>query len=638
MAQPEPGGAAPAGHAPSDRTRERYAALLEVADSIISDRQLSELFRDLRRCLQPLLPFDFIALSLYDAERRTVRLHLLETDRPYSPPPTHSYPIEDVPTSILLDTRKALYVPDTSKDHRFPVLHSLLLKEGISSYCMLPLLTAGRFLGAVNFGSLTKDAYAPEEIEFMEQAAKQIAIAVENALNFEAAGEYQQQLARERDRLRLLLDVNNAVVSRLKTDDLLREISDCLRRTFDIDYVEIGEPGVGAVDSDLRSFQALPLIFRDRELGTLKVGSKRPDAFQPADIDLLTQVAGQIAIALDNALSYRKIEELNAQLAEEKVYLEDEVRIAGRFDEIIGHSEGLRSVLEQVETVAPTGSTVLICGETGTGKELIARAIHNLSERRGKAFVKLNCAAIPTGLLESEMFGHEKGAFTGAIMQRIGRFELAHQGTVFLDEVGEIPLELQPKLLRVLQEREFERLGSTRTIKTDARLVAATNRNLAEMVEDGRFRADLYYRLNVFPIVIPPLREREVDIPVLVRYFVQQFSRRMNKRIETIPSAAMETLVHYRWPGNVRELQNLIERAVILTSGTVLHMPLGDLKAGNATSSRIETLAEADRKHILKALEESNWVLAGPKGAAARLGMKRSTLQFRMQKLGIKRS
>jgi formate hydrogenlyase transcriptional activator len=297
-------------------------------------------------------------------------------------------------------------------------------------------------------------------------------------------------------------------------------------------------------------------------------------------------------------------------------------------------------VLREIETVAPTDSTVLISGETGSGKELVARAIHQLSARRDHAFVKLNCAAIPTGLLESELFGHEKGAFTGAIAQRIGRFELANRGTVFLDEVGEIPLELQPKLLRVLQEREFERLGSARTLRTDARLIAATNRDLSALVNEHQFRQDLFYRLNVFPVHVPSLRERRDDIPMLVRHFAQQFARRMKKTIETIPAETMEALTSYDWPGNIRELQNLIERAVILTKGPTLEVPVMGLTRKAPAPARAddsETLQQSERRHIVAALESSNWVIAGVNGAAARLGLKRSTLQFRMRKLGIAR-
>jgi len=318
----------------------------------------------------------------------------------------------------------------------------------------------------------------------------------------------------------------------------------------------------------------------------------------------------------------------------------ERVRSDSRFSEIIGTSAALRRVLQAVETVAPTDATVLLLGETGTGKEVIARAIHRLSGRRAQAFVTLNCAAIPTGLLESELFGHEKGAFTGAIAQRLGRFELAHRGTIFLDEVGDIPLELQPKLLRVLQEREFERLGSTRTLRTDARLIAATNRHLSAMVEAQEFRADLFYRLHVFPVCVPPLRERSEDIPLLVRHFVAQYARQMQRTIDTIPSATMDALLRYPWPGNIRELQNCIERAVILSPGPVLRVPLDDLRSGalpRPEPGQLQTLEASERALILATLKETKWVLGGPKGAAVRLGLNRSTLAFRMKKLGIVR-
>ncbi len=383
---------------------------------------------------------------------------------------------------------------------------------------------------------------------------------------------------------------------------------------------------------------SVPLTTPQGVLGTLDLGAFAADAFSRSQFALLTRVAGQIAIAVNNAKSYERIEQQNAQLAQEKLYLEDEIRSERLFEDIIGRSPALRRVLREIETVAPTDSTVLISGETGSGKELVARAIHQLGARGAHAFVKLNSAAIPTGLLESELFGHEKGAFTGAIAQRIGRFELANRGTVFLDEVGEIPLELQPKLLRVLQEREFERLGSARTLRTDARLIAATNRDLASLAAEHKFRQDLFYRLNVFPIHVPALRERREDIPTLVRHFAQQFARRMKKTIETIPADVMEQLTAYEWPGNIRELQNLIERAVILSPGPVLDVPLMALNKRPqpvAPDNAPETLEESDRKHIIAALESSNWVIAGANGAAARLGMKRSTLQFRMRKLGI---
>ncbi len=335
----------------------------------------------------------------------------------------------------------------------------------------------------------------------------------------------------------------------------------------------------------------------------------------------------------------RKSHQLRDKLAKEKLYLEEEIQTEYNFEEIVGDSRALKLVLKEVQTVAATDSTVLILGETGSGKELVARALHNRSHRRERTFVKLNCAAIPTGLLESELFGHEKGAFTGAIATKIGRFELADRGTIFLDEVGEIPLELQVKLLRVLQEQEFERLGSTRTIHVNVRVIAATNRDLGRMVEEQEFRSDLYYRLKVFPITAPPLRERTEDIPLLVRHFAQKFAQRMKKRIETIPSEAMKALQAYHWPGNVRELENFIERAVILTQGPDLFVSLAELqpRPSHTTNSGTTTLEQAEREHILKALRESEWIIGGPAGAAARLGMKRTTLQSKMQKLNISR-
>jgi formate hydrogenlyase transcriptional activator len=500
----------------------------------------------------------------------------------------------------------------------------------------------------------------------------------------------------------LLLEINNAVVSRLDLDQVFTSVSACLKRAIPheestlllyepetrrfrkhVPHVAGGEMVVAdcQVDSQwarspagvaittrrtalfgereltelaaesgiarcvlaagFKSVCSAPLVSRDRVLGALNVASKQPDSFSVDDVELLEQVAQQIAIAVENGLAFREIAELKEKLNTEKLYLEDEIRTEHNFEEIIGQSAALKQVLKQVEIVAPTDSTVLIQGETGTGKELIARAIHDLSGRRGRTFVKLNCAAIPTGLLESELFGHERGAFTGAIAQRIGRFELAHGGTLFLDEVGDIPLELQSKLLRVLQEQEFERLGSSKTIRVDVRLVAATNRDLAAMIEEKQFRRDLYYRLNVFPIANPPLRERQEDIGALVRYFTQKFARRMNKRIESIPSEAMTAFFNYSWPGNIRELENFIERAVILSRGTTLDVPLAELKQPGKSavpdSAAMTTLEDAEREHILQVLQAVNWQVGGAQGAAARLGMRRTTLQSKMVKLGIQR-
>ena len=389
----------------------------------------------------------------------------------------------------------------------------------------------------------------------------------------------------------------------------------------------------------LKSACWLPLVSRDRVLGVLAVASRREAAFTEKDAYTLGQIAGQVGIAVDNALAFRQIAELRDRLNQEKRYLEEELHTEYSFEEIVGKSPRLKRSLKLVEKVALTDATVLILGETGTGKELIARAIHQLSARRERTFVKLNCAAIPSGLLESELFGHEKGAFTGAITQKIGRLELAHKGTLFLDEVGDLPLELQPKLLRALQEKEFERLGSTRTIPVDVRLVVATNRDLAKMVADREFRSDLYYRLKVFPINLPPLRERAEDIPLLVRYFVNKHARRMNRRIETIPSAVMQALTRWNWPGNVRELENFIERAVILSEDSALRAPLTELEIPEEVQTAPEepTLAAAEREHIIRVLGETDGVVGGPHGAAARLGLKRTTLITKMKKLGIGR-
>jgi formate hydrogenlyase transcriptional activator len=525
-----------------------------------------------------------------------------------------------------------------------------------------------------------------------------VAVAVDNALHFEQAQSVQQQLKKEHDRLRLLLDVNNTIVSALDLRELLNAVSASLRRLVPHEYASLslydaetqrlqihaldfpaskgliqeglwipveGTPHGRALTSheplfvtlgDIEQFDLtpriraeglksgcfLPLISRGRPLGVLVVASLQAETFPQKDADLLQHVANQIAIGVENALAYGQVVDRANKLTEEKLYLQDEIRTEHNFEEIIGESSILKHILHQVQTVAPTNSTVLIQGETGTGKELFARAIHNLSGRRERTLVKVNCAAIPTGLLESELFGHEKGAFTGAIAQRVGRFELAHRGTLFLDEVGDIPLELQPKLLRVLQEQEFERLGSARTIHVDVRLVAATNADLTEKVGEKQFRQDLYYRLNVFPITIPPLRERKEDIPLLVRYFAQKYARRMKKPIDTIPTKAMRALVEYHWPGNVRELENFIERAVILSHGAELQISLSEFKQQTKAASadfpsNLSTLEEAEREHILRALSETSWVIGGPAGAATRLGMKRTTLQSLMRKLGIAR-
>lgn len=677
-----------------DPLEERWLALLDVSESIALHRDLPALFHDLSERLHRVVSFDFLALVLHDPERNTMRLHILEGEFvPGVETGAGSSP-EESPGGMVWLTQEPLIVNDTSQETRFPRMQRLWEKHNVNSFCTLPLTTAQRRLGALVFGCTQGCRYADSDIDFLQQVARQVAVAVDNALNYEAAQSYQGQLARERDRLRVLLEVNGAMVSNLDLRGLFEAIGAGLEKVFHHEYtslslydpqlkalrlfaldfpqgkglihedmvipLDLSLPGKAAAqrevllinDENLGQFQAecrrlaeqeglrsgciLPLISRDQLRGTLTVASLRPNAFGAGDVDLLKQVAGQVAVAVDNAIAFREIAELKEKLAEEKLYLEDEIRTEHNFEEIVGESEALRRVLKQVETVAPTDSTVLILGETGTGKEVVARAIHNLSGRRERTFVKLNCAAIPSGLLESELFGHEKGAFTGAITQRIGRFELAHQGTLFLDEIGDIPLELQPKLLRVLQEHEFERLGSARTLKVDVRVVAATNRDLAEMVAEKQFRSDLYYRLNVFPVRVPPLRERREDIPLLVPYFAQRYARRLDKRIETIPTETMDALIEWTWPGNIRELENVIERAVILSRGPVLYVPPGEFSSPAENPPQVVArLEDAERQHIRRALDETKGVVGGPHGAAALLGMKRTTLQSKMRKLGI---
>jgi len=505
------------------------------------------------------------------------------------------------------------------------------------------------------------------------------------------------KLRKEMDRLQMLLDVSSIMASNWNLQQVFPQISARIRRVLRHEYagVEFQDPNTGLLVRQAEDFplgkgllsskpispdnspggralrERTPLIFSKDQLlgfeaditksflaegfrslccvplfrpkgalGLLVLGSTRADAFHPQDLTLLNQVAAQFAVALENHRAATEIEGLKNRLEEEKRYLEGEPRSEGRFAEIIGDSPALRKVLEQVATVALSEATVLILGETGTGKELIARALHRLSRRKDGSFIKLNCAAIPTGLLESELFGHEKGAFTGAVSQKVGRMELADGGTLFLDEVGEIPLDLQPKLLRVLQDQEFERLGSNRTIKVNVRLVAATNRDLAKGMAEHEFRTDLFYRLSVFPIRMPPLRERPEDIPLLIRYFVHKFARRMDRHIETIPNATMKKLTGWSWPGNIRELENLMERAVILSDGNVLHVPLTEIGTeshSTVASSPDHTLDNAEREHIIRILRETGGVLSGPDGAAHRLGVKRTTLQSKMQRLKITR-
>lgn len=493
--------------------------------------------------------------------------------------------------------------------------------------------------------------------------------------------------------LRLLLDLTNRITSNLELRELLRAISANIREVMHCDSVGIslpdGESGqfrllaldfpagkgfvkeelvatpgaVGrhaldtrrplilrvpddippelhdkAIAEGLKSICVIPLVSRGRAVGVLTIGRVLEGAFSQDDVEFMSQAGGQIAIAIENALAYQKISELNEKLAQERLYLEDEIRSEFNFENIVGKSPALQKVLDQIAVVAPTDSTVLLHGETGTGKELIARAVHSLSPRKGRTFVRLNCAAIPSGLVESELFGHEKGAFTGALMQKKGRFEISDRGTLFLDEIGDITLELQPKLLRAIQEQEFERLGSTKTIHVDVRLIAATHRDLPAMIRNSQFREDLFYRLNVFPVEIPPLRERREDIPLLVHFFASRLSRRMQKKIRTISQESMDGLIMAPWPGNIRELENFIERAVILSQGEELKVPLQELELLSARPALPDsTLEAAERQAIIEALKAASGRISGSGGAAERLGLKRTTLQNKMRKLAITR-
>src|SRR2546427_5192844 len=628
---------------PLEHSRRQLEALLEVSEAIAQQRDLPALFHDLAGRLHSVVDFDFLTLVLYDPAKNVMRLDVLAPRLRGQRADGSESPVQANPSGWVWQTQQPFVVSDTEKETRYAEFMQRLREHNVRSLAILPLTTAQRRLGAMGFGRIVPQRITDTELQFMQRVASQVAVAVDNALNLETSQAYQSQLARERDRLQVLLEVNNLLITSRELPELFRGIVKTLERVIHHDYTSLalldsqtgllkihaldfpgnqtlikqeitvprdtspsgqaiasGQPFLarGAeIDryqneiirslrtSGVQTMCCVPLITHGQAFGTLNVASRRNDAFSPQDVELLQQVAAQIAIAVENALAFKEIEALKNKLAEEKLYLEEEIRSEFNFEEIIGESPALKRALAQVELAAPAGTTVLLLGETGTGKELFARAIHNLSPRRDRTFVKVNCAAIPSGLLESELFGHERGAFTGAINQKIGRFELADRGTIFLDEVGDIPLELQPKLLRVLQEQEFERLGGNRTQRVDVRVVAATNVDLSKLVSERAFRSDLYYRLNVFPIQIPALRERHEDIPLLVRYFVQRFSRSLNKEVEYIPAEAMDVLASYSWPGNVRELENLLERAVILSPGKELRVPRSELKSPDALAS-----------------------------------------------------
>jgi formate hydrogenlyase transcriptional activator len=637
-----------------------------------------------------IVTFDHLGLVLHDPIGNAMEGYILNA--PGNPVLTSlRLPVDDDPSGWVWQNQQPLMISIRSET-RWPAFVNRARDEfSISTLILVPLTAGNNRMGAFGFSSVAPCNPSPDELAFLERVASEFAVAVESFLA-------RQELVRQRDRLQTLFDVTNALISTLSMEELFSSISEQLSKVIPHDFSSLilrdesgdlklvglhftgvplfekqhgrinpeGMPTAEAlatgkpvlvhntelqrytspqyrrfVDLGCKSACSVPLITSKGTLGTLELARTSPHVWTDADVDFLVQVATQIAIAVENALSYRQLEDMKERLATEKLYLEDEIRVDHNNGNMIGESAACQSVLKGVHIVAPTDATVLILGETGTGKELVARAIHEFSGRCKGTFVKVNCAAIPASLLESELFGHEKGSFTGAVAQKIGRFELAHQGTLFLDEIGEMPLELQPKLLRAIQDQEFERVGGTRTIRTNARLVAATNRELKAMVNENKFRADLYFRLHVFPLNVPPLRERREDIPLLTRYFVQKFAQRLDRKIERIPSQALEALTRYEWPGNIRELQNVIERSVILSKGPELrvNMPeLSEISSPIRPSGRSSgTSGAGERDQILEALKEAEGQVGGPNGAAARLGLKRTTLQSRMRKYNIAR-
>ncbi|HLK68416.1 MAG TPA: sigma 54-interacting transcriptional regulator [Bryobacteraceae bacterium] len=670
---------------------EIYEAVVALSRSIAGRTDLRSLLSGVADSLRRIVPFSHVGMSLHDPNGNAMQGHVLNA--PGNPAMTSlRLPVDQDPAGWVWLSQQTLAISTVQAETRWPEAMRVARDLGISTMVLVPLTAGGNRLGAFGFSSVELHHSSPAELAFLERVASEFAVAVESFLA-------RQEAVRERDRLRTLFDITNALVSKLSTDELFSaisaQLSDVIRHDFSVltfrdeagrleiaglhftgsqlfekekGYIDpegmpsaealaTGKPVVVPdvalahysspeyrrfVEMGCKSACSVPLVTSNGTLGTLEVARITREVWTDQDVDFLVQVARQIAIAVENALSYRQLREMKERLATEKLYLEDEIRLDHNNGNMVGEGAAFQSVLKGVQIVAPTDATVLILGETGTGKELVARAIHEMSSRSRGSFVKVNCAAIPGSLLESELFGHEKGSFTGAVAQKIGRFELADHGTLFLDEIGEMPLELQPKLLRAIQDQEFERVGGNRTIRTNVRFVAATNRDLKAMVDENRFRADLYYRLHVFPLNVPPLRERREDIPLLTRYFVQKHAHRLDRRIERIPTQALEALVNYDWPGNIRELQNVIERSVILSNGSELRVDLPEMTGAASPPAhrgrRVSHSADAaERARILQALKEANGIVGGPEGAAARLGLKRTTLQSRMRKYNIGR-
>ncbi len=673
----------------NDRENRLFEVLFGLTQSISGHSDLQTLCVALAQSLRPVVDLDYLCLVLYDCDQDVLRLHAIagaSIDVETKVAPASE---DDNPFGWVWQNQRSLSISDLARETRWASFFSRLREPIPNSLMVLPLTNGDRRLGVLAFGR--QDPYEPSETE----TAFFLRVASESAVSLDARL-MQKEVTRQRDRLQVLFDITNALVSKLAPDQLFSSISAELATVIDFDLLAmtllnkssgmlelralqfagaaVVDPLPGSIDPDdvpsgeavrigtpfvyteaearrfasptiqpwleagLRSACSVPLTTSSGTIGTLDLARLTDRAFTQEEVELAVQVARQVAIAVENALAYRELAALKDKLATEKLYLEDEIRSDLNVTNMIGESPAFRALLKGAQVVAPTDASVLILGETGTGKELIARAIHDMSDRKDRTFVKVNCPAIPATLLESELFGHEKGSFTGALAQKIGRFELADQGTLFLDEVGEIPLELQSKLLRAIQEQEFERLGSNRTIHVNIRVIAATNRDLRAMVEEGKFRSDLYYRLHVFPLDVPPLRDRKPDIPVLIRYFVQKYATRMNRPIDLIPTAVIDALCAYSWPGNIRELQNLIERSVILTEGSVLQVP--ELESPTPAVSGVRGAgldSPGERAAILRMLKEAKGVIGGPNGAAARLGLKRTTLQSRMKKLKIDR-
>ena len=679
-------------------TEDRYRTLLDASTTLADQPTVKAVLHSLRDVLSSTCKIHGAHLYILDGGGESLQVLAFdqEADAPAIKVGTKVSRIGAA--AQVLEEQRPVFLPDVSQEMlKHPELAPFAPQSVGRSTYVFPVSTSQQRYGILAVTKERGEEFTPEDVELLRSLASHVAVALECAMARDSAELYQRQVVKERDRLRLLLEINNHIVSKLDINELFRSASASIRAYFRNDFagfwlidkqsnllecVLLDFPsGKGFLTAVLKSelndtdheklrahvpellsveeFERLPaaiveklkaesiasmaiapMVTAGRPLGLITMGSRRQNNFGQEDLDLLSQISNQIALAVDNAIAYGRVTEARDRLEEERLYLESEIRSEYNFADIVGKSAALRKVLDQVAIVAPTQSTVLLHGETGTGKELFARAIHNISPRRERTFVRLNCAAIPSGLVESELFGHEKGAFTGALMQKKGRFELADCGTLFLDEIGDISLELQPKLLRALQEHEFERLGSTKTIRVDVRLIAATHRDLQAMIRNNQFREDLFYRLNVCPIEIPPLRERREDIPLLVHYFVLRHSRQMQKRVKSVPKQAMEALVNADWPGNIRQLENFIERCVIFTQGDELNVLRAELKKPSVRSvaSAAPSFEQAERQAIIDALIAASGRIAGKGGAAERLGLKRTTLQNKMNKLNIRRA